>query len=345
MNHFIVAPGEMMLVSDAHGGVTRYSGTSFAAPLVSGTVALIQDRWPWLAKYPKETIDIILQTATDLGAPGVDPVYGVGQLNVTGALSPISYDKLSWYQMDGKGSTKAMTSAAVRSAGGTSLAKWEASGMYFTAFETIGATYRDFLIPLSSQLIDKSALSAGGSQEQFQAYLYNQVTDWMKSGSRLRSGPSFNFAATSASFGNAGGLNVTLSMAPRMWRAGLRDAQPLFQSSLRLADKDNRLALTIGEGDGAIELGNSPRFRPHGGLRSLARRREPAARHGVGRRLYQARLCPERPLHRLGRRDRAGHALRPAPVPVRQPRAAAPAAMRPAPRASRCATRPPPASS
>jgi hypothetical protein len=46
MNRFLVAPGELILVADGNGGVTRMSGTSFAAPLVAGAIALIHDRWP-----------------------------------------------------------------------------------------------------------------------------------------------------------------------------------------------------------------------------------------------------------------------------------------------------------
>jgi hypothetical protein len=41
---FIVAPGELLLASDNNGGTTRVSGTSFAAPLVTGAISLIHDR-------------------------------------------------------------------------------------------------------------------------------------------------------------------------------------------------------------------------------------------------------------------------------------------------------------
>ena len=47
MDRFLVAPGELILVEDDKGGVKRATGTSFAAPLVTGAAALIQDRWPW----------------------------------------------------------------------------------------------------------------------------------------------------------------------------------------------------------------------------------------------------------------------------------------------------------
>jgi hypothetical protein len=260
-DRFIVAPGEMMLVSNGQGSVTRYSGTSFAVPLVSGTVALIHDRWPWLASHPAETVDIILKTTKDLGAAGVDPVYGAGMLDVTGALSPIDYDTLTWYQMDDRGRVRPMSSASVRSSGASELASWEAAGMYFHVFETVGGSYRDFAIPLSSKLVDRSVLSAGTSMEQFQGYLYNQVIDWMKTGQSFAERPSLNYTATSATVGNREGLNLTMSMAPRTLKgSGLRQGQSPYQSSLRLADADGRFALKLGEGDGAIELGNSLGF-------------------------------------------------------------------------------------
>ncbi len=68
MYRYIVAPGELVLASDNHGGVARMTGTSFAAPLVTGAIALLQDRWPWLQQHAEETVQIILQSADDLGA-------------------------------------------------------------------------------------------------------------------------------------------------------------------------------------------------------------------------------------------------------------------------------------
>jgi len=38
---------------------------------VSGAVALLHDRWKWLANYPKVTNYVILNTAKDLGAPAL----------------------------------------------------------------------------------------------------------------------------------------------------------------------------------------------------------------------------------------------------------------------------------
>ncbi len=62
-------------------------GTSFAAPQVSGVAAAIFDQSPFLSA--KEVVDIIRRTAVDLGAPGVDTVYGHGLLNRAAALGPV----------------------------------------------------------------------------------------------------------------------------------------------------------------------------------------------------------------------------------------------------------------
>ena len=59
-------------------------GTSYAAPLVSGAAALVWQRYPYFSNdLVRQTL---LGTATDLGASGVDPVFGNGLLNVAKAV-------------------------------------------------------------------------------------------------------------------------------------------------------------------------------------------------------------------------------------------------------------------
>lgn len=63
--------------------VYRYlSGTSMAAPHVSAAAALL------LAKglAPQQVVDRLLSTSVDLGAPGYDPVFGAGRLDVAAAV-------------------------------------------------------------------------------------------------------------------------------------------------------------------------------------------------------------------------------------------------------------------
>lgn len=83
---YLVAPG-VNILSTYGTGYAYLSGTSMAAPAVSGAAALISGYWPYLKA--NQVAAILLNTADDLGAPGVDAVYGHGLLNVNRALSPI----------------------------------------------------------------------------------------------------------------------------------------------------------------------------------------------------------------------------------------------------------------
>ena len=255
-DHFIVAPGEMILVSDGHGGVIRESGTSFAAPLVSGAIALLQNRWPWLANYPVETVKIILDSAKDLGAPGVDDVYGHGELDVTASQSPLNFNNLTWYAVDASGKKTAQSRQAVLTAYTTqSQSTWDAKGAYFYAFEAIGATQRDFAIPLSVKLIGQNVTTANGSQDQFQAYLLSRMDAWA-TGATAKSSNGFaafnGFNSMETQVANRWGADMTLTLAPRGKRQGFVDDGPDFQSSLKV--QGEKAHLMFGYGDGAPAL-------------------------------------------------------------------------------------------
>ena len=62
-------------------------GTSYAAPRVSGKMAITSQKFPNL--NAEQLVNLAKFTATDLGATGVDQIYGHGKINLTGMLSPI----------------------------------------------------------------------------------------------------------------------------------------------------------------------------------------------------------------------------------------------------------------
>jgi autotransporter-associated beta strand protein len=97
MNYCLAAPGDVIVLDkDTVSSTTaptywQVSGTSFAAPQVSGAAALV-----WQA-YPYFNNDLVRQTllgtADDLGAPGPDPVFGYGELDVGKAVNgPAKFD-------------------------------------------------------------------------------------------------------------------------------------------------------------------------------------------------------------------------------------------------------------
>jgi len=63
---------------------TWFSGTSAAAPVVSGAVALLKEKYPDMDG--KDIAQILFDSAIDLGEPGVDDVYGHGMVNIKAAF-------------------------------------------------------------------------------------------------------------------------------------------------------------------------------------------------------------------------------------------------------------------
>jgi len=99
----IAAPG-VGIYSTVHtsidsSGYKKYPGTSMAAPHVSGAVAVMKEKWPNLTGA--QIVDLILDSATDLGASGVDEVYGVGLLNMAGAMTATASQKFSYVDSSG----------------------------------------------------------------------------------------------------------------------------------------------------------------------------------------------------------------------------------------------------
>lgn len=65
-------------------GYNVEGGTSMAAPAVSGVAALVKQAFPWFTAHDLQ--QALLTTATDLGAPGVDEIYGWGLVNAAKAV-------------------------------------------------------------------------------------------------------------------------------------------------------------------------------------------------------------------------------------------------------------------
>jgi autotransporter-associated beta strand protein len=96
MNYCLAAPGDVIVSDkDAVAGVSPgywvVSGTSFAAPEVSGAAALVWQAYPYFSNdLVRQTL---LSTADDIGVAGPDSVFGYGRLNVGRAVNgPMRFD-------------------------------------------------------------------------------------------------------------------------------------------------------------------------------------------------------------------------------------------------------------
>lgn len=104
-NFYLTAPGWDIIVPD-HGppgavpgfqscgaaagiaaNLCEIQGTSYASPHVAGAVALLMSGFPGLT--PSQVVQVLLLTADDTGALGIDSVMGHGRLNLERAFQPV----------------------------------------------------------------------------------------------------------------------------------------------------------------------------------------------------------------------------------------------------------------
>jgi len=87
--NYIMAPGrDVLTAGNVSDSFFRFNtGTSMAAPQVAAAAALLMAHSPQLSGA--QIAKILKESATDLGAPGVDDKYGWGALNIERALAPI----------------------------------------------------------------------------------------------------------------------------------------------------------------------------------------------------------------------------------------------------------------
>ena len=107
--YYLAAVGEKVRAPDANNAPYLWSGTSFAAPQISGAVALLAQAFPNLTGA--QIVDLLFKTARDAGDAGTDAVYGRGILDLTRAFQPV-----------GNTSVAGMTSAPVAPTNGTTSA-------------------------------------------------------------------------------------------------------------------------------------------------------------------------------------------------------------------------------
>jgi type VII secretion-associated serine protease mycosin len=80
----VTAPSEKLVAVVPGGQHVLWNGTSGAAPIVSGVVALVMAAHPELDA--NNVINRIVATARDAGAPGADPIYGFGLIDAAAAV-------------------------------------------------------------------------------------------------------------------------------------------------------------------------------------------------------------------------------------------------------------------
>jgi hypothetical protein len=118
-NGYIVAPGDKIVTDCGATSCYQVSGTSFAAPEVSGALALLLQAFPNISG--RDAVDILLRTADDLGDTGTDSTYGRGALDLAKAFAPVGTSSLSLANGESVVLTGAGVGGNVASAFGSAL--------------------------------------------------------------------------------------------------------------------------------------------------------------------------------------------------------------------------------
>ena len=151
-NFYLVAPGTGIYSTYAKynrrfkaydATYATLSGTSMATPYVTGAVALLKSGWSALTA--PQVAAILFVSATDLGATGIDDIYGNGLLNLERALQPIG--TLSFPTSSGSTVTASGTALSASAATGAALQAAGRDGLLQIAgFDSFG---RDFEVDLA----------------------------------------------------------------------------------------------------------------------------------------------------------------------------------------------------
>lgn len=193
---YMVAPG-VALTLPWNGSFATVSGTSFSAPLISGAAAIVMQRWPSLTA--RQIRQILFDTATDLGAPGVDDVYGHGMLNLQAAVQPVG--TTNFVTATGATSQVDVTAIAMGTAFGDAP-QLRAALATMTMFDKYG---RDFRVDVSRRMI-----ASPGASDLFMAL--QQRLGWRGTGVSLDGATSFAYNVRRnpedglVPFGTTGGL-------------------------------------------------------------------------------------------------------------------------------------------
>ncbi len=172
-DYYLMAPGVGVYTTSVGGGYAFADGTSFSAPIISGAAALLRERFPALSA--DQIVDILLVSATDLGAAGTDAVYGRGLLNMAAAAAPLGVLSIpSTASVDGGGADPADTTLALSAAFGDALSGSSvlAGAMFLDGYG------RDYGIDLTASIATPSSgpdilgfLTGGSDIERFETAL------------------------------------------------------------------------------------------------------------------------------------------------------------------------------
>lgn len=148
---FLMAPGNAIVVPYGKG-LGKGAGTSFSAPIVAGSIALLETAWPILYKNGTAT-QLLFATAKDLGAAGKDSAFGNGLLDMTTAWAPQG----TLAVLTASGTSVAVSSLTPALVGGGALGKLSAIQSQLARYTSFDGYSRNYTVNLSGLVASKPA--------------------------------------------------------------------------------------------------------------------------------------------------------------------------------------------
>ena len=137
----LAAPGVSVTVANAQtDGVRTGSGTSYAAPMVTGGIAVMKHRFR--DQVPNtDLVTRLFATADKTGKFADQAIYGQGMMDLGKALMPVGEPMVSTgSSVNGAGVTLALTNLRLGTAMGDGL-KQSLAGQQIAAFDSLGAPF------------------------------------------------------------------------------------------------------------------------------------------------------------------------------------------------------------
>ena len=202
----IAAPGDKIISVYGPNWTGQGSGTSFAAPIVSGAAALMMQKWPTLTG--NQIQQILFTTANKTGIYANSSIYGQGMLDLTKAFSPIGTLTVKATN----GTLVPLTSSYVASGG--ALGSTVAKAMGGIVVAGLDDYKRDYQINASAAVMPKNSLNYWGDQMAlFGADEVKTKDGTVITGSANGMRSSFAMVNSKDGVGAAFGSNISPSLA------------------------------------------------------------------------------------------------------------------------------------
>lgn len=164
----LAAPGSSVISTYTNGGYAIASGTSFAAPVISGGALVLKQMWPFLKNG--DITSIMFRTANKGGIYADQAVYGQGMLDLDNATKPVGTIAVATGSTVSRKSSLTTSSAMTSGAFGGAFTKSAQQVMVLDEYN------RDYAVALSSLTaplampynIDKGLINLGSGLTTFE---------------------------------------------------------------------------------------------------------------------------------------------------------------------------------